>query len=323
MVRMKTNELMASVKKVASKTKMKVQKRSPEILLAAGIIGLVTSTVLACKASTKIGDILDDHQESMDEIKHGLDNPDKLTEEYTPEDAKKDTTIVYVNTGVKFVKLFAPVAILGAASIFSILASHNIMNQRNAALASAYAAVDHGFKEYRERVKDKYGDEVDKEMRFGTKAENINVIETDEEGKDKKVKKAVNVVDRETAGDYTFFFDELSPYWVKDGDYNRTFLLAQQQYANDRLRARGYLFLNEVLSELGLPLTKAGQIVGWIYNPNNPSGDNYIDFGIFEGYSRDEVDAIKAKTQGMKSHEVYGRYVMLDFNVDGNIWDKI
>jgi len=312
-------ELITTVNKIG----FKLKKHSPEILVVAGVVGTVVSAVMACKATTKASDILEKAREDIDTI-HKCAANEKFAEEYTAEDVKKDLALVYIQTGVKLAKLYAPAVVLGALSISSILVSNNILRKRNIALAAAYATVDKSFKQYRNRVVERFGEEIDRELRYGIKAKKIEKTVVDEDGKEKKVKETVNVVEKDSLSDYTFFFDESSPYWEKDGNYNRMFLLAQQQYANDKLRANGYLFLNDVLDDLGIPRTKAGQIVGWIYDPDNPNGDNYVDFGIYETYRRDENSFVKDKAMGEKvGKEKYERVVLLDFNVDGNILDLI
>jgi hypothetical protein len=318
---MKKTELMTTVSSSFKKIGFKIKKHSPEILVVAGVVGTVASAVMACKATTKVSDILEKAKEDINSI-HDCAANEKFVEEYTPEDVKKDLTIVYVQTGIKLAKLYAPAVALGALSIGSILASNNILRKRNVALAAAYATVDKGFKEYRNHVVERFGEEVDRELKHGIKAKKIEKVIVGEDGKEKKVKETVSVVERDSLSDYSFFFDESNPYWEKDGNYNRMFLLAQQQYANDKLRANGYLFLNDVLDDLGIPRTKAGQIVGWVYNPDNPNGDNYVDFGIYETYRRDEESFVKDKAMRERfGNEVYERVVLLDFNVDGNILD--
>jgi len=318
---MKKTELMTTVSSSFKKIGFKIKKHSPEILVVAGVVGTVVSAVMACKATTKVSDILEKAKEDINSI-HDCAANEEFVEEYTPEDVKKDLTIVYVQTGIKLAKLYAPAVALGALSLSGILASNNILRKRNVALAAAYATVDKGFKEYRNHVVERFGEEVDRELKHGIKAKKIEKVIVGEDGKEKKVKETVSVVERDSLSDYSFFFDESNPYWEKDGSYNRMFLLAQQQYANDKLRANGYLFLNDVLDELGIPRTKAGQVVGWVYNPNNPNGDNYVDFGIYETYRRDEEAFVKDKAMHERfGEEVYERVVLLDFNVDGNILD--
>lgn len=318
---MKKTKLMTTVSSSFKKIGFKIKKHSPEILVAAGVVGTVVSAVMACKATTKVSDILEKAKEDINSI-HDCAANEEFVEEYTPEDVKKDLTIVYVQTGIKLAKLYAPAVALGALSLSGILASNNILRKRNVALAAAYATVDKGFKEYRNHVVERFGEEVDRELKHGIKAKKIEKVIVGEDGKEKKVKETVSVVERDSLSDYSFFFDESNPYWEKDGSYNRMFLLAQQQYANDKLRANGYLFLNDVLDDLGIPRTKAGQIVGWVYNPDNPNGDNYVDFGIYETYRRDEEAFVKDKAMHERfGEEVYERVVLLDFNVDGNILD--
>lgn len=247
-----------------------------------GVAGTVASAVMACKATTKIGGILEKTKEDVDTI-HKYAGDDSLGEPYSDEDAKKDLALVYIQTGIKIAKLYGPSLLVGVVSITSILASNNILRKRNIAIAAAYTAIDKSFKEYRNRVIDRFGEEIERELKYNIKSKKFEEITIDEKtGKEKKTKTDVQIAELDGYSDYARFFDEASPCWEKDSEYNLTFLRAQQRYANDLLIARGRLFLNEVYDMLGIPRTKAGQVVGWVYDANNPIGDNYVDFGMYD-----------------------------------------
>lgn len=300
-------EIMKSVNGVASKTVMKLKKHSPEILVVAGIAGTVVSAVLACKATTKVAEILDETKGTLDTIHEGMETGAINGQEYTTEDGKKDTVVVYAQTGMKLAKLYTPAIILGTLSITSILASNNILRKRNVDLGAAYAAIDKSFKEYRGRVIERFGEQVDTELKYGIKAKKFEEIEVDPEtGKEKKVKKTVMVADPNLQSDYAVYFDSKSRNYETNPDYNRMFLKAQQAFANDKLQTRGHLFLNEVLDDLDLPRTPAGQIVGW----TKDGPDGYVNFRIVE---------VERETEDGR-HEPA---LLLDFNVEGNIWEKM
>lgn len=300
-------EIMKSVNGVASKAVMKLKKHSPEILVMAGIAGTVVSAVLACKATTKVAEILDETKGTLDTIHEGMETGAINGQEYTTEDGKKNTVVVYAQTGMKLAKLYAPAIILGTLSITSILASNNILRKRNVALGAAYAAIDKSFKEYRGRVIERFGEQVDTELKYGIKAKKFEEIEVDPEtGKEKKVKKTVMVADPNLQSDYAVYFDSKSRNYETNPDYNRMFLKAQQAFANDKLQTRGHLFLNEVLDDLDLPRTPAGQIVGW----TKDGPDGYVNFRIVE---------VERETEDGR-HEPA---LLLDFNVEGNIWEKM
>ncbi len=300
-------EIMKSVNGVASKAVMKLKKHSPEILVVAGIAGTVVSAVLACKATTKVAEILDETKGTLDTIHEGMETGAINGQEYTTEDGKKDTVVVYAQTGAKLAKLYGPAIILGTLSITSILASNNILRKRNVALGAAYAAIDKSFKEYRGRVIERFGEQVDTELKYGIKAKKFEEIEVDPEtGKEKKVKKTVMVADPNLQSDYAVYFDSKSRNYETNPDYNRMFLKAQQAFANDKLQTRGHLFLNEVLDDLDLPRTPAGQIVGW----TKDGPDGYVNFRIVE---------VERETEDGR-HEPA---LLLDFNVEGNIWEKM
>lgn len=280
-----------------------VKKNSPVILMTAGIVGAVGGAVLACVATTKVSKIMDARREQLNAVDICLD---ESTEPYSEEDARKDRMIINVQSGAKLALLYAPAVAVEAASIACILASHGIMKKRNAAISAAYAAVDSGFKKYRQRVTERFGADTENEIAMDISSEKVETTEKDPEtGKEKKVKKTVSKVGDGLGGNpYAMIFSaDTAESWEKDHDYNMMYLRAEQQYATDRLQARGYLYLNEVFDRLGIEGTKMGQIVGWVYDPDNSEYDNYVDFGIKETETAD------------------GPMITLDFNVQGNILD--
>lgn len=313
---MAKTDIFKTATKAVHKFGFTIKKHSPEILAAVGVVGTVTSAVMACKATTKVSDILEETKQQVDDVHMVLADENISEEKYSENDAKKDLAIIYAQSGVKFVKLYAPAVALGVLSIGCMLSSNHILRKRNVALAAAYTAVDKTFKEYRGRVVDRFGQEIDRELKYGIKAKKITeTVVDDETGKEKKVKKTVDVIDENVTGysDYARFFDELNPNYEKDAEFNLMFLRAQQQYANDLLISRGYLFLNDVYDMIGVPRTKAGQIVGWVYNENNPVGDNYVDFGMYDIHRPGAREFVNG----------YEKAILLDFNVDGNILDLI
>ena len=302
----------ASVTRTLGKVSLGLKKHSPEILVVAGVVGTVTSAVLACKATLKVNEVVDEAKTNIDKIHEATERGyTDAGEEYSIEDSKKDLSLVYVQTGVKFVKLYAPAVILGGLSIAGILTSNNILRKRNVALAAAYATVDKGFKEYRGRVVERFGEELDKELRYNIKAKEIEETVVDEKGKEKTVKKTVNVIDPNAISDYAKFFDDGNTGWDPDPELSLFFLKQQQAHANDILKSRGHLFLNEVYDMLGIPRTAAGSVVGWVYDPNNKdhNGDNFVDFGI---YNQDN-ERVRAFVNGQE------KVILLEFNPDGPI----
>jgi len=320
---MKKNELMTRVNGAFNKVVFQLKKHSPEILIVAGVGGTIVAAVMACKATLKAPDVLDDAKAEIDKIHEAAEHGcTEIGQDFTEEDAKKALAKVYLKTGVEMSKLYAPSIALGTLSATCILTSNNILRKRNAALAVAYATVDKAFKQYENRVIDRFGEEVHNQLKYNMTTKEVVETVVNESGEEEQVNVVRNCVNPEDISGYARFFEEYTrdsngnviknPYWENNNDYNLMFLKAQQKYANDLLIARGRqgVFLNEVYDMLGLPRSKAGQVVGWVYDPNSGRGDNYIDFGIF------------ASNQNY-SDFVYGNdnAILLDFNVDGNIWE--
>lgn len=300
-----------SVTKMTGKGGLLVKKYSPEILLVVGIGGVIGSTVMACKNTSKAEHIIDLAGDRFDAIKEIMDNPEKYEDHnYTEKDAQKDKLTIMVQTGVSLAKVYGPSITLGATSIVCILGSHNIMKKRNVALIAAYKAVESSFTDYRKRVVSEFGLKKDHQFKNGIFEEEITETITDEDGKKKKVKTIVETLDPNHTSQYARFFDNGSQQWSKTPEYNLVFLKAQQNYANDLLHARGHVFLNEVYDMLGIPRTQAGSVVGWYMNPD---GDNFIDFGMYDLNDSNARDFVNG-------HE---RSILLDFNVDGVMYDLI
>lgn len=302
----KLTEVKGVIGRAAGRTGLVLKKYSPEILTGVGIVGIIGSTVLACRATLKAEEVLENADRKFTTIK---DCKEQKPEEYSEQDYKKDMTVAYVQTGVDFVKLYWPAATLGVISLGCILGAHGIMKKRNIALMASYKALEQMYIDYRERVVEEFGEEKDRQYHLGLRPETISGTETDENGKSKKVKKEVEIIDPNKHSQYAKYFDESSTQWSNVPEYNLMFLKAQQNHANDLLRSRGHLFLNEVYDSLGLPRTQAGAIVGWVLG----EGDDFVDFGIYDADSEKVRDFVNG----------YEKTILLDFNVDGIIYDLI
>lgn len=307
---MKINAVMANVSRFAAKAKFKLGKHSPEILMVVGAVGAVTSTVMACKATLKVNDILAAHDATVATI-HDVQEGKvqiKAGEEYTEEDVKKDLTTTYVQTGLKIAKLYAPAVILGTLSIGCMFGSNHILQKRNAALTAAYVTLDKAFGDYKERVTERFGDRVQSELEHGIKAVEVESKVVNEDGTEETIKSYVDEVDG-AHSPYDLIFDEMIDEWQPDAQYNKWHLAQVEDTANRRLRTQGYLFLNDVYRMIGrynsgaMIVKPEGQIVGWLYDPNNENLQNCVKLGL---------------------DKMHGdRNVVLHFNVDGPIIDKI
>lgn len=313
---MKLGSLLSSAKttvtKCAGRTCLKVRKYSPEILLGVGIAGLVGTVVLACKETLSAEEILDRHRREMKDLEDAKKVATEEPEKYQYDEGlyKKDKFVVASRTAVGFAKLYAPSIALGAFSLGCILLSRNILHRRYLSALAAYNAVSTAFYEYRERVRAEEGEIMDRHYRYGTELEKVEkTIINPETGKKEKVTEVTEKPGTAQLSDdgTARWFDSNSKQWDKDPEMNWMFLNAQQNYFTDILKTKGYLFLNEVYEDLGLPATSEGQLLGWIYG----EGDNYVDLGL-SNYEQ-SADFLA----GIQDH------ILLTFNHDGPIWEKI
>lgn len=295
---------MTNVTRAIHKAGFQLKKHSPEILIVAGVVGVVTSAIMACKATMKLNDTLDETKEKVQDF-HAFE------EEYTEEEGKKTLTLIYSKAALDIAKLYGPSVVLGGLSITAILTSNNILRKRNIALAAAYTAVDKSFKEYRGRVVERFGKELDRELRYNIKAKEVEETVVAEDGTETVEKKVVELVDPSSYSEYARFYDDGCTAWSKDPGANLMFLRQQQGAATKRLENQGWLLLNDVYDMLGIPRSKEGMVVGWIYDKKHPVGDNFVDFGIYDTNRPANRDFVNG----------YERTILLDFNVDGNIYD--
>lgn len=191
-------------------------------------------------------------------------------------------------------------------TLSAVLGGHTILARRNAALVAAYKAIDSAYSRYRKTVQEQLGEEGEREVY----RKSVSDQTSEERDLNEKIRK--DETRKESIpgySQYARFFDETCSQWSKTPEYNLTYLVTQQNYANNKLQSRGHIFLNEVYDMIGIPRTQAGAVVGWVLSDK---GDNFVDFGIYRGdeSARDFVNG-------------YERSILLDFNVDGVIYDLI
>ena len=335
-------KVIVEAKKIFAKTAFTARKKSPELLLIAGIGSVIAGTVMVVRASHKAEPVFDEHKTTVTEarsrkedleaqyaehIKDEDADPSELEKlEVAIKETKHDITIAYAHTAVSIVKVYAPAIAIETLGLVMIVYSHKIMSDRVAGLGSALTAANAALTDYRNNVKERYGEEVDREMRYGIKEVTKEVTETDENGNEVTTTVTEKTGPTITPGSHNWFyiFDSSSKEWEDDPAANLSFLKNKENWANRVIRerardggGRGFLFLNEVLQVLfpGERLEKRGQMIGWVYDEENPVGDNYIDFGVLWKGVGEMSEAHRRFLMGFEPN------VMLDFNCDGNVYD--
>lgn len=302
-----------SAAKFAGKAEFTIKKNSPEILLGAGIVGFVGTIVLACRATCRADEVLEFHRRKIKDINDAKEIADADPEgemSYDVEIYRQDKAIRYLKTTGNLAKLYAPTVAVGTLSLACILTSRNIMQKRYLGVVAAYNGVSAAFEEYRKRVRDEYGEGLDKHFRYGTTYEELPVY--DENGKKTKEKEQVEKTETGMVvpnDDSCRFFDSSNPNWDKNPTFSMMWLKGQQNILNDILHTRGHVFLNEVYDALGFPHTPQGAVLGWI----DGEGDDCIDFGLYDP----NKESVRRFVNGVDN------VIMLEFNHDGVIWDKI
>lgn len=286
----------------------RISKHAPTILSVTASAGVIATGYLAWKAGTRFEDV---EGRDWDRRKECLRNADTIPDEDVPKIERKNRILFILDT----VRTVAPAAIVGAATITMIYFSNSISKKRLAAMGAAYATLQTAFDGYKRTMVEALGKEsVDKILKpklpnVGKSAEEI--LSSDNKSDAAYVSDAV-VNSLKALSPYArIIAEESSTCWDPNEDYTSQNLAAVQLWANRRLERKGHLFLNEVFDQLGLSRTREGAVVGWL---KNGEGDNYVSFGDF--------DASIYRVPSDDYTRVDSNFIV-DFNVDGVIWDRI
>lgn len=286
----------------------RISKHAPTILSITASAGVIATGYLAWKAGTRFEDV---EGRDWDRRKECLRNADTIPDEDVPKIERKNRILFILDT----VRTIAPAAIVGAATITMIYFSNSISKKRLAAMGAAYATLQTAFDGYKRTMVEALGKEsVDKILKpklpnVGKSAEEI--LSSDNKSDAANVSDAV-VNSLKALSPYArIIAEESSTCWDPNEDYTSQNLAAIQLWANRRLERKGHLFLNEVFDQLGLSRTREGAVVGWL---KNGEGDNYVSFGDF--------DASIYRVPSDDYNRVDSNFIV-DFNVDGVIWDRI
>lgn len=286
---------------------MRLSKRSPEILLVSGIAAMAGGAVLVGVTTWKDlpARVLECEEELFD-ISNG----------YEDDAPAKEKAIVMAKAGLRIAKDYIPAAVLIGGGACMVVGGHNQLRTRLGALSAAYATLESAYSNYRGRVVECYGEDVDRKFRLNIREEEVSRTVETKNGKEKEEVKVIEGVhaDGSEYSLYARYFDAFnSNMFVRDQEQNFDFLRIQQGIADEKLHRKGYLFLNEVYDALGFKEVPEGQLVGWVLDPE---GENHVDFGLYEARNNDMRDFVNNSWDNPNCF-------VLDFNVDGVMWDLI
>lgn len=206
------------LRKLSFKTVRFLKKNSSTILTVVGAAGVVGTAVTAVKATPKALDIL------------------RVVEEEKGEELTKFEKVKVAGP------VYIPSILIGAATIACIFGANVLNKRQQAALMSAYALLDNSYKEYRGKVKELYGDEVDLHIKK-------------EIAKDKYDTSGITLEE-----DEILFYDEYSErYFEASMDKVRE---AEYQI-NKIISTNGGAYLNEYYAMLGIDDYEYGDYMGW------------------------------------------------------------
>lgn len=304
------------IKKKAIELKSQMQfdlkKKSPDILIAVGFIGIGVTIINACIVTkNELNPVIEESHKEIEDVHERKDLCSNAV-------YRKDLTLAYGKNAYNYAKLYRFPIFMGLFSSACIMKSYDILKKRNLYTAAALYSTEEAFRFYRQNVVDRFGEKVDEELKYGGKIETIKHTVVDEDGKEKTVKEDVMVVSPDNRpSQYAIKFDQNCANWSPSPDYRRMYVKQMEEYANRVFNSRGekngYLFLNEAIDLIDdEQRKKSGQVAGWY--KKNPNDDGRIKFNLVQTFVRDEDDPDRIYEEDW-----------IDFNVDGNIlqdvWD--
>lgn len=311
-MKLKLNNLGNSMNRALKNMKFLAKKNSPEILLIFAGVGAVGSMIGACFATKKSCDILAASNADLDVLDaRATEATDENVKNDIYQEMKKNKTI----TKLKVVGYYLPAVTGMSLSIVAGYGSHHILNKRYLGSVAYAAALNTAFTQYRNRVVKAYGEDIDKQLYYGAgfndAANVIGNIDTEESNK-------IGYSETEEFPGFTLILDQSNPNARNGYDYLKMFVTCTENWANTMLQVDGHLYLSDVLDRLGVPkddpkyknLYKAAQVCGWWLDDDK--SDGCVDF--------DQLDMVRPTGN---PDDPYERYILLTFNVDGNIWEKM
>lgn len=263
---------------------LRMREVKPEVMLGVGAVAVLAGTVMACMKTKDAEPIVEHAKEQKDELDFVRNN---VQAEEKP--TFKEYIRVYGRAAFELTKVYALPAGLWLGGMVSIFGSHGEMRSRNAKLLANSVALKKFFDEYRELVKEKIGEEAEKDIYFGAKDEEFDVEETDPATGEKKVVKKRGKVFRKQPGSmWARNFTRNTTDEFDTRTYNDWILDARVENLNNELKFVPFMTINEVYDKLRLKPEYAkcaeGMTVGWCANPKIDRGDRFIKVERLEGW---------------------------------------
>lgn len=275
-----------AITRTAGRTLLKAQKNSPTLLFVAGVGGVVAATVLACRATLKVEDVITNTHDEMTNAEMLRSRNQSTEHEYNAQKRH-----IVLNGAFSITKLYGPALVVGVVSIGCLTKSHRQLTQRNAALTAAYVSLQNFLEGYRGRVREAIGEEKERDVYYASTP--VELVQDTENGPVKVFGTAPGM-----RSPYATIFDDKNTMFQESAVFNQHLFRIQSEMLTNKLRAQGHLFLNEVYDRLGCPRTPTGQVCGWAIG--DPKSDDFVEIRAFP------------------MHDYHGSF-MLDFNVGGHV----
>lgn len=282
------------ITRTVGRTVLRTKANSPTILFVAGVVGMGTTVVLACKATMKVEGILTDHEKDMMEIGRMENRANGNLTNRQEEEFRKERQHVSLRTTSRMIRIYTPTAVAGVITIACLTTSHRQLVSRNAQLTAAYVTLQRFLESYRGRVRQEIGEEKERDVYYASTP--VTLAEDTPNGPKKVYGSKPGM-----RSPYSQVFDDSNHNFQESSTYNEHWFRIQEDMLTNKLRAQGHLFLNEVYDRLGLPRTPTGQLCGWAIP--HPESDDFVEIKFFP------------------MHDYNGSY-MLDFNAAGHVLNQ-
>ena len=264
-----------------------VKKNDSELLLGASLVLGGVTIIETIKSTRKVEPIVEEHKDKMQMIHMQADTGVKIDPDtheslkYTDKEKRKDTFKTYAATTGKMIKLYSVPLATGTVSLGCNLASHNLLSNRNIELQAALTGVTQVFNNYRDFIKEKDGEEVDREAMYGIRQAKKKLKEENE------TYTVYDKTDNFKLTTHSRLFDEASGshYWSPSRQSNASFLFSIEQSIKRKLKYRRShtISYNEMVDMLDLDPAADGNVMGLKFVPGkDPLDENGLpDIEVF------------------------------------------
>jgi len=280
-----------SMRRTVKRTKMKVRRGAPLALTIMGILTGIAASVLACKKARTMDAELEEENQAIADAKEAVDAADSDDEK---KEAKQALTKARAKKGVKLGKMFGLPVLLGGLAIGMVTGSYVLMAADLAGTTAALKKVTKTFNEYRANTIDVYGEQADKELRFGKHKESVTVKSADPDTGEIHEQTVKAMKAENGTHDYDFAIPFCRTYcgtaFQDNYYYDNLTISGAFDDCTLKLRRDGYIFASDIYEKFNFDQTPDSRVMGRMIGKDEDPNTARIDYTVEETWFSFGVD---------------------------------